>query len=139
MQETEARAALPVLYERAFVGERRSRRACAMEVTWEHGRLAARTLFEALRECSIRPERQVFLNLFREGEGGFEVDPAALARVRELCRSGMTVVALGRRVQRELTRAGVRHVPLVHPAARGAIRARERYRAHVAEMLGRRG
>jgi hypothetical protein len=44
-------------------------------------------------------------------------------------------VALGRRVSSELARRDVDHVALVHPAARGRIRKRERYIAHVQERL----
>ncbi len=138
MQHTQAREGGPPPYDHVFVGERRSRRAVEMQVTWESGRLAAKPLFEALRACSICPEQQVFLNNYREGEGPFEVDDDALARLRGFSLSGTTIVALGRRVQRELARAGVEHVALIHPAARGAIRSRERYRAHVADVLGRR-
>lgn len=138
MEEMQAHEPVPPPYDHVFVGERRSRRAVEMRVTWESGRLAAKPLFEALRECSICPEKQLFLNLYREGEGIFEVDGDALARLREFSLSGTTIVALCRRVQRELARAGVEHLALIHPAARGAIRSRERYRAHVADVLGRR-
>jgi hypothetical protein len=47
------------------------------------------------------------------------------------------VVALGKRVSDELTKRGIKHVALVHPAARGKIRKRERYHAHVREKLAR--
>ena len=120
-----------------FVGEKRSRRAIAMAVRWENGRLAARTLHDALRAAGLEPAEQRYLNAFLVGEG-WTLDPAALATVRALADAGMPVVGMGRRVQAVLARAGVDHLPLVHPAARGAIRARAAYQAHVAALLKQR-
>jgi hypothetical protein len=45
------------------------------------------------------------------------------------------VVALGNKVSRQLERHSVPHVPLIHPAARGKIRARELYAQHVSAIL----
>ena len=42
-----------------FVGERRSERARVIGVRWEHGHLAAKTLFDALRACGINSEAQL--------------------------------------------------------------------------------
>ncbi|HZS47936.1 MAG TPA: hypothetical protein VFC63_22895, partial [Blastocatellia bacterium] len=42
---------------------------------------------------------------------------------------------LGRKVSRILTKHAVEHTHLIHPAARGAIRLKTRYQAHVAERL----
>jgi hypothetical protein len=117
-----------------FVGEKRSHRAIAMNVTWADGRLSAKTLQDALRQMDVDPDMQVYVNLFLDGEG-WRVDITALSRARSLHESGTQVVALGRRVQRLLAREGVRHLGLVHPAARGTIRTRDRYRAHVASVL----
>jgi hypothetical protein len=120
-----------------FVGEKRSRRAIAMGARWESGRLAARTLHDALREAGLEPAEQRYLNAFLDGEGWI-LDPAALATVRALADAGMPVIGMGRRVQAVLARAGVLHLALVHPAARGAIRARAAYQAHVAAVLNQR-
>ena len=49
-----------------FVGERRSRRARAMGVSWSDGRLAACTLHAALRACGIDPTTVTFVNLFQD-------------------------------------------------------------------------
>ena len=118
-----------------FVGERRSSRAIKLNVRWEDGRLSGKTLHDALRACGIEPAEEVFLNLFREAPGR-RLDRGALRRVRRLAAEGLEVVALGCKVRRALDRAGVVHRPMVHPAARGAIRARAVYRAHVAAVLG---
>jgi hypothetical protein len=118
----------------AFIGEKRSPAAIRMGVTWQDGRLAAKTLHAALAAAGIVPEQQTFLNLFEDGPGTV---PNAVS-LDEACRlraAGVQLVGLGRLVQRELDRAGLPHIPLVHPAARGAIRKRERYHAHVAAVL----
>lgn len=120
-----------------FVGEKRSRRAVEMSVTWEHERLCGKTIAEALREAGIEPRACLFVNLFLDGDG-WELDGAALARLREAAAAGSRVVGLGRRVQRALSKAGVPHIELYHPAARGAIRGAE-YRRHVAAVLGQGG
>lgn len=112
-----------------FVGERRSNRAIAMGVTWENGRLAGHTLFFALREIGLDPDEQQFMNVFHD-DG--TLDDYTLQLLRE---SKESIVALGRIVQRELTRAGIPHTAMIHPAARGAIRLSSRYRAHVAAVL----
>jgi hypothetical protein len=116
-----------------FVGERRSARAIAMGVTWEDGRLAAHTLHDALRHLGLDPAVQRYLNLW-DDHG--RPDAAGRRRLRLHAARGGPIVGLGRRVQRELTRAGIPHLAVVHPAARGAIRTRARYRAHVATVLG---
>jgi hypothetical protein len=117
-----------------FVGEKRSGRAIAMAVRWEDGRLAARTLHDALRAAGLDPVEQRYLNVFVDGEG-WTIDAAALETVSALAPAGWQVVGMGRRVQAVLARTGVVHLPLIHPAARGAIRARAAYRAHVAAVL----
>lgn len=125
-----------------FVGERRSEKAQRMGVFWEHGRLAAKTLHEALRAIGIEPRACVFFNLYEDApnDAPFELREQALGLLRKWTTRGRradrpVVVALGRRVRRELADAGIPHVRLTHPAARGAIRKTERYRAHVAEVL----
>jgi len=118
-----------------FVGERRSPRARSLGVRWEHGRLSGKTLFDALRAAGVEPGDQCYLNLFREPPGR-GVDRVALRRVRELAAAGVLVVGMGCKVQTGLDRAGVGHVRLVHPAARGLIRTRAVYQAHVATVLG---
>jgi len=119
-----------------FVGERRSRRAIQLGVRWEHGRLCARTLHAALRAIGLDPEEQRYVNLYFDAEPP-ALDEAVLARLRALAAEGVEIVGLGRIVQRALERAGVAHRRLIHPAARGAIRARATYQAHVATVLGR--
>ena len=120
-----------------FVGERRSRRARELNASWTRGGLAAHTLHAALRACGIDPSTVHFVNLFKEGDDAPMVDPAVLAEVRRLAFEGARVVALGRAVQRILARSGISFRPLTHPAARGRIRTRALYQAHVADVLAR--
>jgi hypothetical protein len=118
-----------------FVGERRSGRAIQMGVRWEHGRLCPRTLHAALRAIGLDPEEQRYVNLYSDAEPP-ALDAAVVARLRALAAEGVEIIALGRIVHCALERAGVAHRRLIHPAARGAIRARAAYQAHVASVLG---
>lgn len=105
------------------VGERRSPRARKMRVRWEDEALAAVPLFEALRANAIDPLADCrFVNWFEGGK-------------RHTSRHTGQILALGQKVQKALTAEGIAHIPLVHPAARGAIRLRANYIAHVTEAL----
>lgn len=59
----------------------------------------------------------------------------AARRVRRAHRDGLTVVAMGRKAAAVLVGWGVPHLTIVHPAARGRIRKKERYAAHVRTAL----
>jgi plasmid stabilization system protein ParE len=109
-----------------FVGERPSPKAARIGATWQNGRMAARTLHAALEEIGERPG----LGPTRE-----RLAPGVLAVVLEEMERGAVVVALGRLVERELQRRAIPHRPMVHPAARGKIRKRERYVEHVRTVL----
>ena len=104
------------------VGERRSRRGSQMGVRWEHGRLCARTLHAALRAMGLDPAQRTYVNAYADSDPPAVED--AVARLRLLADTGAQIVALGRAAHRALERAGVPHRRLIHPAARGAIRAR---------------
>ena len=115
-----------------FVGERPSRTAERIGASWERGGVCATTLHDALRANGVEPAQQHYINLFAPGDGTLVVDPDALA---VLHRSELPIVALGRRVQSVLTREGIPFHALTHPAARGRIRRRDRYQAHVGAVL----
>jgi hypothetical protein len=126
-----------------FVGECRSLTAQKKGWTWKDGRLAAKPLFEALRAMGVDPALHQYVNLWTDNASGETyaslapgVLPRTLALLEACCKAGHVVVALGQRVSAELTARSLDHVALVHPAARGRIRKRERYIAHVAERLG---
>ncbi len=118
-----------------FVGECRSLTAQRKNWTWRDGRLAAKPLFEALAAMGIDPALQIYVNLWTDDSVTPTVPWQRVARLREERTRGVVIVALGQRVSRELVRRGVDHVAIVHPAARGRIRKRERYVAHVRERL----
>jgi len=77
------------------------------------------------------------VNLFQDRDDRWEPDPEVLAHLLQLAATGATIVALGQRVHRVFDRAQLEHLHAVHPAARGRIRARARYQAHVAAVLSR--
>jgi hypothetical protein len=112
-----------------FVGERPSDLAMRLKVSLKDGRLAGRSLFQALIECGIDPKSCRYINLFHDDRD--EVKPARLKLIRRLAKT-MVVVALGRKVE---ARIGIPHRFIVHPGARGSIRRKDRYAAHVRSVL----
>ena len=118
-----------------FVGERRSHRAARMGVSLQDGRLAARTLHDALRAAHVDPAAAVYFNLFHDDPADRRPCENAVQAIRSLAAAGALIVALGRHVQAGLRAAGVPFVPLTHPAARGAIRARSVYQQHLRDAL----
>lgn len=126
-----------------FVGECRSITAQRKGWTWADGRLAAKPLFEALQAMGVDPSQHEYTNLWTDNVAGTtygNTKPGILGgtirTIKARLTQGSVIVALGKRVSHELARRGIVHVALVHPAARGAIRKRERYHAHVANALG---
>lgn len=113
-----------------FVGERRSPTAIARGWTWRSGRLAAKTLHEALRACGIDPAEVGFCNLWPDAS-----EVVTPHRRRALRGTDRLVVALGAKVAAELRVLGIPHVAVIHPAARGWIRGRGRYAEHVRVAL----
>lgn len=116
-----------------FVGEKPSETAARNGWKWEDGRLAASTLFDALNHAGIEISQCRFTNLF--GERPSSAERASKSKLREIKAAqedGFCVVAMGKKVSSKLT---LDHVAIRHPAARGAGRLRETYRAHVAEAL----
>ena len=122
-----------------FAGERRSERARRLGATWLDGRLAGKTLHDALRACGVSPTDCVYLNVFHDDPADRQPCDNAIQALRSLAAAGATVIGLGRLVQRALRRAGVAHVPLTHPAARGSVRARATYQQRVRETLAAAG
>jgi hypothetical protein len=121
-----------------FVGERPSRRAEQLGATWQNGRLAGKTLREALLAVGIEPTAQVYLNLWDgpEPHAGDEAHEAmSIAILRRYVKADHIVIGMGAIVCRTLIQHGIPHRRLTHPAARGAIRARDIYQAHVRAVL----
>jgi hypothetical protein len=124
-----------------FIGEKPSETAKAKGWTWESGRLAALTLFRALRHCDINPEDRVtvqFLNLFGDDPEVPEVaDQQRLGSIRSHSVDGWTIVAMGSKVSSAML--DVPHLKIAHPAARGLIRGKSVYMQHVKNVLMHRG
>ena len=105
-----------------FVGEERSPRAIEMGVTWKDKRLAAAHLSKAVEALGIPWDECMFLNVYEDD-------------IRHIkCFEGI-IVAMGRKVERELKKHQIPHEYIHHPAARGKIRIIENYKAHVREQL----
>jgi len=119
-----------------FVGERRSLRAIQMNVTWQDGRLAAKVLFETLAALKITEDVYVVVNAYRD-DGSLDV--SIMEGVQTLQGQGWLVIGMGKKAQQALTLFGIPHRPMIHPAARGKIRRRELYHAHVAGVLKEQG
>ena len=87
----------------------------------------------------LEPRNQTYTNLWTDNEDGVPCARKGIlgATIRRIMTHGKggVIVALGKRVSGELARRGIVHIALVHPAARGRIRKRERYCAHVREAL----
>ncbi len=115
-----------------FVGERRSLRAIQMNVTWQDGRLAAKVLFEALATLGITEDVYVVVDAYRDDAS---LDVSIMEGVQTLQGQGWLIIGMGKKAQQVLTMFGIPHRPMIHPAARGKIRRREAYQAHVADIL----
>lgn len=122
-----------------FVGERPSPRAEKIGATWQNGRLSGKTLREALQALHLDPDAHHYLNLYQYARSREDAacEEAACREIARLAGEGYTVVGLGRLVSGRLHARRIPHLRMVHPAARGAIRKAERYRAHVADTLSR--
>ena len=105
-----------------FVGERPSPTAALRGWTWQHGRLCAKQLFDALRAADLDPAAQRYENLFVRSK-----DILNWKAVKRIRSSSATIVAMGRKVAAALTKLGVPHRMIPHPAARGKIRLKRRY------------
>jgi hypothetical protein len=124
-------AVLPYHPAWIFVGEQRSPRAQTLGVTWQDRALCSKTLHEALEACGVTAP-QHFVNV-RDDTGRLAV--RTLAALTQWQRQGVILIALGQKVQRVLRTHGLPYVPMVHPAARGKVRARAAYHAHVASVM----
>ena len=105
-----------------FVGEERSPTAIKMGVTWKDRRLAAAHLSKATDALGLKWDKLMFKNVFEDD-------------IEDIKNFKGVVVAMGRKVERELTKHGIKHKYIHHPAARGKIRIIENYKAHVKEQL----
>ena len=128
-----------------FVGEHRSRTAIRLGVTWRDGRLSAKTLAQALLRLGLSYDREyVVVNAYHDPEPWIFYrwedhrmeDLEALEFCKLALQEGTTIISLGSISIAALQRHRIPHRCMIHPAARGAIRARAAYYAHVQQVLG---
>lgn len=105
-----------------FVGEERSPTAIRMNVTWKDKRLAAAHLSKATDALGLDWEQLTFKNVYEDD-------------IEDIRSFDGIVVAMGRKVERELKKHKISHLYIHHPAARGKIRIIENYKTHVKEQL----
>ena len=105
-----------------FVGEKRSNLAIKMGVTWKDKRLAASHLSKALESIGIDWNDCEFKNVFEDD-------------INSIKQFKGTIIAMGRKVERELKKNNINHLYIHHPAARGKIRIIENYKNHVKNQL----
>ena len=106
-----------------FVGEKRSPRAIEMGVTWKDKRLAAAHLSKAIEALGINWDDLKFLNVFEND-------------ISNIKSFDGPVIAMGRKVEKELKKYKIPHHYIHHPAARGKIRKIDNYKKHVREQIG---
>jgi hypothetical protein len=106
-----------------FVGEKRSELAKKMNVTWVNKRLCAGHLSKAVENLGINWNECAFLNVFEED-------------INDIKSFKGIVIAMGRKVERELKKHQIKHEFIYHPATRGSVRNIERYKNHVKECIG---
>ncbi len=111
-----------------FVGEEPSKTAKEKGWVWGDEQLCSKTLLEALDKAGVHRESLQFINLFEDGS----VNQDSIQMIKDFKSS---VIGMGNKVQRALTKNNIGHHALIHPAARGKIRKTELYQAHVKKVL----
>jgi hypothetical protein len=106
-----------------FVGEKRSSTAIKMNVTWIDKRLCAGHLFKATEALGIDWNECAFLNVFEDD-------------LNDIISFKGVIIAMGRKVEKELKKHQIKHEFIYHPATRGTVRNIENYKAHVKEKIG---
>jgi hypothetical protein len=114
-----------------FVGEKRSSLAIQRNVTWQDRALASKTLHEALEACHFGRNFRI-VNLY-DDHGHIRKD--TLTQLWRGHQCDYAIIGMGKKVQAVLASKRIPHLPLIHPAARGAIRKQALYHAHVADVL----
>ena len=106
-----------------FVGEKRSETAIRMNVTWVDKRLAAAHLSKAVEYIGIDWNDCAFKNVYEDD-------------INDIKSFSGVIIAMGRKVEKELKKHEICHEFIYHPATRGAIRNIEKYKNHVRERIG---
>src|ERR1051325_5119150 len=88
-----------------FVGEKRSPTAIRMRVSWRDGRLAAKPLFEALRQIGINPQDCLYYNVVDDILEADIPNETSICAVARWADAGYQVLALCRKVERYMRMA----------------------------------
>jgi len=105
-----------------FVGERRSNTAIRMNVTWVDKRLCASHLFKAIQNIGIDWDDCDFKNVFEDD-------------INIIKSFNGIIIAMGRKVEKELIKYKIDHEFIYHPATRGSVRNIENYKFHVKQQI----
>lgn len=124
-----------------FVGERPSISAWKFSKQWSDGAYAGKQLKDAIDKIDCLEFADItFCNLWitpkEMSNAAFDV--VALDKSLQdiaVYSQWWTVVGMGKIVQNELDHFGIEHLKLIHPAARGKIRKKNRYLKHCKEVL----
>ena len=115
-----------------FIGEEPSKTAILKGWVWGDDHLCSKTLINALNACFIKRESYEFRNLFRNQM----VNQDVINELMELKNiEDLSIVGMGKNVQRVLDNLNIPHLKLIHPAARGKIRKTVLYIQHVNQVL----
>lgn len=106
-----------------FVGEKRSELAKKMNVTWIDKRLCAGHLSKAIENIGIDWNECAFINVFED-------------KIEDIMSFKGIIIAMGRKVEKELKKHQIEHLFIYHPATRGSIRNIEKYKNHVKKQIG---
>jgi hypothetical protein len=118
-----------------FIGEKRSEQAIKNNWHWEDNVSTAKFLLDCLKELGIEQKDIKFYNLwFDDGQ----LDDILLDGLYYMSNnySKCIVVGMGNTVCNKLDEKEVKYIKIIHPAARGKIRKKENYIAHLKERLG---
>jgi len=124
-----------------FVGERPSISAWKFSKQWSDGAYAGKQLKDAIDKIDCLEFADItFCNLWTKPKEKSTpaidvVDLDKSLHEITLYSKWWTVVGMGKIVQDQLGNAGIRHLKLVHPAARGKIRRKDRYLKHCKQVL----
>ena len=121
-----------------FVGQERSKLAQERGVYWEDEAQCANQLFRALRANNINPQKCSFVNLFTDESDGVKYSDKTINKkgLNKVYKWVGEIVGMGSLVHKKLHELKIPHIQIVHPSARGKIRAKAVYTQHIREKLG---
>ena len=121
-----------------FVGQERSKLAQERGVYWEDEAQCANQLFRALRENNINPKECSFINLFTDESDGLPLTKKTINKkgLNKIKKWRGSIVGMGSIVHKKLNQLKISHKHIIHPSARGKIRAKENYIQHIFEKIG---